>query len=120
MRRISRRAVALALVTGLAAAACGSDHGEDDEAAQTTVPVTAAAGATTSTTPPGEAFGTLESPCGEGDASGATSNGVTDTEITIGYGDDSDYPPAPGLTRDWLLSLRAELLAERENSAPLG
>jgi ABC-type branched-subunit amino acid transport system substrate-binding protein len=102
MRRISRQAIALALVVGLAAAACGSDHGEDDAATQTTAPVTtvAGAGATTSAAPAGEAFGTLESPCGEGDASGATSNGVTDTEITIGYGDDSDYPPAPGLTKE--------------------
>jgi ABC-type branched-subunit amino acid transport system substrate-binding protein len=102
MRRISRQAIALALVVGLAAAACGSDHGEDDAATQTTAPVTTVAGtgATTSAAPAGEAFGTLESPCGEGDASGATSNGVTDTEITIGYGDDSDYPPAPGLTKE--------------------
>jgi ABC-type branched-subunit amino acid transport system substrate-binding protein len=62
-------------------------------AVATTAPATTAA-------PAGEMFGDLPSPCGEGDAAGATANGVTDTDITIGYGDDSDYPPAPGLTKE--------------------
>ena len=44
-------------------------------------------------------FGTLASPCGPGDATGATDQGVTDTEaITIGYGDDAGYQGAPAST----------------------
>ncbi len=45
-------------------------------------------------------FGDLPSPCGEGDASGATQLGVTDTSITIGYGDDAGYQAAPGLSHE--------------------
>src|SRR5688572_33457428 len=101
MGRFGRRAIALVLTLGLVAAACGSDHGEDDAGdAVTPTTVDGGAGETTTTAPTGEAFGDLESPCGPGDASGATANGVTDTEITIGYGDDSEYPPAPGLTKE--------------------
>ena len=42
-------------------------------------------------------FGDLPTPCGSGDATGATDQGVTDTEITIGYGDDAGFPQSPGL-----------------------
>ncbi|MFZ2178916.1 MAG: ABC transporter substrate-binding protein, partial [Rhodococcus sp. (in: high G+C Gram-positive bacteria)] len=38
--------------------------------------------------------------CGEGDAKGATDQGVTDTEIKIGYGDDRGYAKSPGLNRE--------------------
>jgi ABC-type branched-subunit amino acid transport system substrate-binding protein len=103
MRRNGWRALALAMVLALVAGACGGDHGGDESGAATTVPTSGSGGTgaeTTTTEPAGEMFGDLESPCGPGDASGATANGVTDTEITIGYGDDSDYPPAPGLTRE--------------------
>ncbi|MGY1812514.1 ABC transporter substrate-binding protein [Blastococcus sp. SYSU D00820] len=48
----------------------------------------------------GESFGTLESPCGEGDASGATDQGVTDDSITIGYGDDRGFSASPGLSKE--------------------
>ncbi|WP_067180566.1 ABC transporter substrate-binding protein [Microtetraspora niveoalba] len=47
-----------------------------------------------------ETFGTLESPCGKGDAKGATDQGVTDTTITIGYGDDRGFTKAPGLSKE--------------------
>ncbi|EOM77162.1 hypothetical protein Rrhod_1410 [Rhodococcus rhodnii LMG 5362] len=47
-----------------------------------------------------ESFGTLASPCGPGDASGATDQGVSDTEIRIGYGDDRGYTKSPGLNRE--------------------
>ncbi|MFI6517643.1 hypothetical protein ACIBF1_18955 [Spirillospora sp. NPDC050679] len=46
------------------------------------------------------AFGTLPSPCGPGDAKGATDQGVTDSQISIGYGDDRGFPSAPGLSRE--------------------
>ena len=36
-------------------------------------------------------------PCGEGDASTASAQGVTADQITIGYGDDAGYAAAPGL-----------------------
>ena len=42
----------------------------------------------------------MKSPCGKGDAKGATAQGVTDTQITIGYGDDAGYTAAPGLNKE--------------------
>jgi hypothetical protein len=45
-------------------------------------------------------FGELSSPCGEGDASGATDQGVTDNTIAIGYGDDRGFTSAPGLDQE--------------------
>jgi hypothetical protein len=67
----------------------GADPGGSDPSAGGT---TAAAGA--------ETFGDLESPCGQGDAAGATEQGVTDDNITIGYGDDKGYTAAPGLNEE--------------------
>jgi hypothetical protein len=45
-------------------------------------------------------FGTLPSPCGPGNAKGATDQGVTDTSIRIGYGDDRGFPQQPGLDQE--------------------
>ena len=45
-------------------------------------------------------FGDLASPCGPGDAKGATAQGVTDSAITIGYGDDAGFPTSPGLNHE--------------------
>ena len=45
-------------------------------------------------------FGTLASPCGSGDAKGATDQGVTDTSIRIAYGDDRGYSQSPGLDQE--------------------
>lgn len=45
-------------------------------------------------------FGDLASPCGTGDANGATAKGVTDSTIAIGYGDDAGYSAAPGLNKE--------------------
>ena len=52
-------------------------------------------------------FGTLESPCGPGDAATATAQGVTATEITIGYGDDAGYQAAPGLNHEMADAVKA-------------
>ena len=79
------------LVGGLVAAACGSDR--DDEADDET-PTTAEGGVAT------DKFGDLDTPCGEGDAKGATEQGVTDTSITIGFGDDHGFSAAPGLNHE--------------------
>jgi hypothetical protein len=48
----------------------------------------------------GQTFGTLASPCGPGNAKGATDQGVTDNSIRIAYGDDRGYPQSPGLDQE--------------------
>ena len=98
MRKRRLRWLALLVVLGVVAAACGSNRNEDTAATPTT---TQASGSNvTTTTAPGQKFGTLSSPCGKGDAKGATAQGVTDTSITIGYGDDAGYTAAPGLNKE--------------------
>ena len=52
-------------------------------------------------------FGTMASPCGKGEAKGATQQGVTDTSITIGFGDDAGYPAAPGLNKEMSDAMKA-------------
>lgn len=88
-RNHGRRLAALGLTVALVAASCGSrtDTSESgnpgtDSAATTTV---AGGGAGT--------FGTLASPCSDGDASGATDVGVTDTSIKIGVISDKNAGP---------------------------
>lgn len=88
------------LVAGLAAAmvvtsACASDR-EGDAVVSAGSPG-AAGGAAAA---PESMFGTLESPCGAGDATGATDQGISDTEIRIGYGDDRGYVKSPGLNKE--------------------
>lgn len=81
-----------ALALALTASACGSSRDDADggEAADETD--------TTSTS--ATKFGDLESPCGKGDAKGATDQGVTDDAITIGFGDDRGFAAAPGLNEE--------------------
>ncbi|MCZ7531427.1 MAG: ABC transporter substrate-binding protein [Acidimicrobiia bacterium] len=84
------RVGALVVVVGLLAAACGSRT--DDQA------VVAQGGVPDSTDQAGEpSESTIESPCGEGDASGATDIGVTDDSITIANIADIEVPGVPGL-----------------------
>lgn len=117
---------------GLTAAACGSGHKDTSATttastavapttvaptapatdastvttdAATTTPPTAAE--TTTTAPAGVTFGDLPSPCGAGDASGATDKGVTDTSLTIGFGDDEGYAAAPGLDKEMSDAMKA-------------
>ena len=71
---------------------CGGERSGDD--------VSGAPGAEGTDTATVTTFGDLETPCGEGDAKGATDQGVTDTEITIGYGDDRGFTYAPGLSEE--------------------
>jgi ABC-type branched-subunit amino acid transport system substrate-binding protein len=82
----------------LIAAACGDDR-DDDESEGT--PTTEKSGVAT------DSFGDLDSPCGEGDAKGATQQGVTDTEITIGFGDDAGFASSPGLNHEQSDAIRA-------------
>ena len=87
--------VAVVAVLSIFAAACGgSSRSSGDSTATTKV-----ASATD--------FGTMASPCGKGDAKGATAQGVTDTSITIGYGDDAGYSAAPGLNKEMSDAIKA-------------
>ncbi|HTW18433.1 MAG TPA: ABC transporter substrate-binding protein [Nocardioides sp.] len=83
-----------ALTLALTAGACGSDRDSEDAGS------TGGTGDNGSTQSSATTFGDLESPCGEGDASGATDQGVTDDSITIGYGDDRGFAAAPGLNQE--------------------
>jgi ABC-type branched-subunit amino acid transport system substrate-binding protein len=86
------------------AAACSSDRGEDPSATGDEgdgSATTQADGAAT------DHFGTLASPCGPGDASGATDQGVTDDQIVIGYGDDAGFSVSPGLSHETSDAIKA-------------
>ncbi|WP_127784386.1 ABC transporter substrate-binding protein [Rhodococcus sp. X156] len=75
----------------IAVAGCSSDRAEDPAGAAPSA--SASAGAATK-------FGTMDSPCGNGDAKGSTDQGVTDSAISIGYGDDRGFAGSPGLNKD--------------------
>lgn len=77
----------LVLAFTLIAGACGS-RSDSSGGSSTTKPASATD------------FGTMPSPCGKGEAKGATQKGVTDTQITIGYGDDAGYAASPGLNKE--------------------
>ena len=81
-------AVAVVAVLSLVAVACGGSRSDSGSTS------------TTSGKASSSSFGTLDTPCGKGDAKGATQQGVTDTSITIGYGDDAGYAAAPGLNKE--------------------
>ena len=99
--RRHRAITACLLSLGLLAASCGS-HGSSDATSNTTSSNTTAAGGapTTGAGGDGQKFGDMASPCGKGEAKGATADGVTDDSITIGYGDDAGYAAAPGLDKE--------------------
>lgn len=89
LNRIVRASAAVAVLSVMAA--CSSERSSDPEATGS-----ADGGGTAETV----MFGDMESPCGEGTASGATDQGVTEDSITIGYGDDRGYTAAPGLSQE--------------------
>jgi len=73
----------------------GEEPDDDDDDEETPAP-------TTTTAPPepeGPTFGDVAWPCGPGDASGATAQGVTDESIVIGLGDDRGFQASPGLNQ---------------------
>lgn len=116
MRRFRLGWVVVLVAFALAAAACG-DERDDDTAADATTTSAAAGGegtttaapettaggdgaaTTTAATPAAEMFGDMEWPCGPGDASGATDQGISDEAITIGIGDDRGFAGSPGLNK---------------------
>ncbi len=88
--RLSRTfKVATAAVVLVALAGCGSDRSGSDGAGDDGASKVAV-----------DRFGDLATPCGKGDAEGATDQGVTDAEIAIGFGDDSGFQYAPGINED--------------------
>jgi len=92
------RLIAVLAALVVAAAACGSARGDepaaaDDENSDTTE-------ADSDGDIPTDGFGTLETPCGEGDGGPAGDQGVTEDQIVIGYGDDAGFPTSPGLSHE--------------------
>lgn len=92
--KTAKLVVALAATAALASACAGDRGGE------AVVPGTGSSDAQASSSSSVDKFGTLASPCGEGDAKGATDQGVSDTEIKIGYGDDRGFAKSPGLNKE--------------------
>ncbi|MCB0993972.1 MAG: ABC transporter substrate-binding protein [Acidimicrobiales bacterium] len=103
--RTSLSLVSVVLVA-LLAAACGGSR-SPESTGPTPPDSTSATSATVPTVAPtaapesGEVFGNgLAWPCGPGDASGSTDQGITDTSITIGVGDDRGLAASPGLNKE--------------------
>ena len=65
------------------------------------------AGSETTTPESATTFGDLASPCGPGDATGASDTGVTDSSIAIGYGDDAGFANSPGLNHQMSDAVKA-------------
>ena len=89
------RLLGVAAVGALAAGACSSSRGSSSSTTATT-----GGGGGTTAAPAANMFGTLASPCGPGSAKGATDQGVTDTSIRIGFGDDRGFASSPGLDQE--------------------
>ena len=98
-----RRIVVGLVVLALVAAACGSDRGDDPTAGS------AAPGDTSADAPAGdgESFGTLPSPCGEGEPGAlptggeeGDTQGITDDAIAVGTISDPGFSGAPGLNQE--------------------
>jgi hypothetical protein len=95
----TRACAALLALLLVATAACSRDDGDETNTEGTTT--------TASDAPSGEAtalenggFGDMEAVCKEGDASGATATGVTDTQINVGTVTDKGFAGAPGLNEE--------------------
>jgi hypothetical protein len=74
----------------------GAVHDGRDVGWHVAAPCASGASSSISTTK----FGTLPSPCGNGHATGATDQGVTNTTINLAYGDDRGYSGIPGLDQE--------------------
>lgn len=88
------RWIVLAICIALLAAGCGrsDDSGEPDDSGSSTSS-SSAQGASSD-------FGTLTDVCQPGDATGATAQGVTDTDITVGTFADPGFAGRPGLDQE--------------------
>jgi ABC-type branched-subunit amino acid transport system substrate-binding protein len=92
-RRFARCGAGLAAVVLTAVACSGGGRGSNPSASSSTAPGSSTQATTTK-------FGDLPSPCGKGNATGATDRGVTNSTITIGYGDDRGFSGSPGLSKE--------------------
>jgi hypothetical protein len=101
-RRKRNALVPLAAVL-IIAAGCSSHRGTSSA----TTTNNGGTSATTSGSGSTQMFGTLASPCGPGNATGATEQGVTNTSITIGYGDDRGFTSSPGLDQEMGMAVTA-------------
>src|SRR6266568_8661803 len=90
IRRSWLRLICVLLIGVLIAAGCGSSRKSNSSGTTTTAASASASGK----------FGDLASPCGKGSAKGSTEKGVTDTSITIGFGDDHGFSASPGLNHE--------------------
>ena len=90
---MSRRWIACALGAALLIAACGRSDAETGSASTTSTSAGAAS-------PAGGDFGTMKDVCQSGDASGATAQGVTPTEIKVGTFADPGFVGRPGLDQE--------------------
>lgn len=123
MRRGSTRLIAVLALFALFAAACGADRDDDtatggDGTTDGTAQEPADGDTDTDTDDETDTDGDTEMdsvvfgddlawPCGPGDASGATEQGVTDDSITIVGGDDRGFAGAPGLNKEQTDALEA-------------
>ncbi len=91
------RLIAVLAVLVVVVAACSSDR--DEPAAEAETDTTEGSGDSGGGTPT-DSFGTLDTPCGEGEGGPAGDQGVTEDQIVIGYGDDAGYAASPGLSHE--------------------
>lgn len=99
MRRNRLRLLGVLTALALVLGACGSDRGDDPASADDPAAADDGDGGGGEEAA-SDGFGTLESPCGDGDGGPATEQGVTEDQIVIGYGDDAGYPVSPGLSHE--------------------
>jgi ABC-type branched-subunit amino acid transport system substrate-binding protein len=85
--------VGVAIAATMVVSACGG--GGRGGSPQSSAPASGSSGSATTAK-----FGTIDSPCGKGNATGATDRGVTNSNINIGYGDDRGFAQSPGLNKE--------------------
>jgi hypothetical protein len=98
VRRYWIRLIAVLAALVVVVAACSSDRDEPATTADDTE--TTEASDEGGDGIPTDSFGTLETPCGEGEGGPAGDQGVTEDQIVIGYGDDAGFPTSPGLSHE--------------------
>jgi hypothetical protein len=96
--KLSRTGTSIAVLLLLAASACSRSDNTTETGGSTTTTAADTGGGATALAQGG--FGDLEKVCQDGDASGATATGVTDTEIHLGTVTDKGFSAAPGLNKE--------------------
>jgi hypothetical protein len=96
----TRACAALLAVLLVASAACSRDDGDTEAETEGTTTTAESSGSDEATALANGGFGDLEAVCQDGDASGATATGVTDTEINLGTLTDKGFAGAQGLNKE--------------------